>query len=57
MRWSYQSTASSSSMIETMARCRSMVSGFRDCSLSCKDSLLAIEIEPLRLRYPSNQYA
>src|SRR5690242_8596157 len=39
-RWSYQSIASSSSMIETIARCRSMVSGFRDCSFSCREPLL-----------------
>src|ERR1043165_8392603 len=27
-------------MIETIARCRSIVSGFRDCSFSCREPLL-----------------
>src|SRR6185369_5820524 len=40
MRWSYQSTASSSSMIETTARWRSMVAGLRTVSLSCREPLL-----------------
>ncbi len=56
MRWSYQSTASSSSISEDTARCRSMVSGRSALALSCKDSLDMVN-DALELSGTSNQYA
>ena len=54
-RWSYQSTASSSSWMDAMARCRSIVSDESSSTGSWSPTLFAMDLAPRVV--PSAEYA